>query len=302
MEPALSVRALIALAAPVVLAGCTAGQPGGAPLAPPEPRQWAAACEDWDAWDKPGPPFRIHGDTYYVGTCGISAILVAGDDGHALIDTGTVAGTGHVLANIRRLGFDPADIALLLISHEHFDHVAGTAMVQELSGARLVAADPAADVLSTGMPGERDPQFAIAEQFPAARVDQTIGGAEFVKQGSLSFLHIPTPGHTPGASSWQWRSCEDGQCISIVYADSLSPIGADGYRFSQDRELVEDFRRGLGYLADSDCDLLLTPHPSASAMRTRLEEGTLIDDTACRRYAEGISARLDKRLAEEAGQ
>ena len=75
-----------------------------------KPRAWAAACEDNDEWDKPGPPLRIHGNTYYVGTCGISSILVVSPDGHALIDSGTDKGADIVLANIKALGFDPRDV------------------------------------------------------------------------------------------------------------------------------------------------------------------------------------------------
>lgn len=301
MERALSAKTFLYALPALALASCAATS--AEPVAKaPTASEWVAACEDWDEWDKPGPPFRIHGDTYYVGTCGISAILVTGDDGHALIDTGTVAGTAHVLDNIRKLGFAPADIALLLISHEHFDHVAGTAIVQDLSGARLVATGPAADVLATGLPSEDDPQLGAIDPFPAARVDETIGAVEFVKQGKLSFMQMPTPGHTPGASSWQWISCEDGECVTIVYADSMSPISTDGYRFSEHRDLLDDYRRGIEYLADSDCDLLLTPHPSASGMRKRLESGNLLDKNACRTYADGIGKRLDARLAKEAAE
>ena len=56
-------------------------------------QSFAQACEDWDEWDKPAEPFLIHGNTWYVGTC-ISAILIEGDDGLVLIDTGTAKGSG----------------------------------------------------------------------------------------------------------------------------------------------------------------------------------------------------------------
>src|SRR5215210_9447515 len=62
-----------------------------APLATAGPI-FAGTCEENDDWDKPAPPVRIHGNTYLVGTCGISAILVTGSEGHILIDTGTEAG------------------------------------------------------------------------------------------------------------------------------------------------------------------------------------------------------------------
>ena len=83
------------------------------------------ACEDWDEWDKPAPPFQLLGDTWYVGTCGISAILIIGEDEHVLIDSGVDAAVPLVLDNIRALGLDPRDVGHLLMSHEHFDHVGG---------------------------------------------------------------------------------------------------------------------------------------------------------------------------------
>ena len=61
-------------------------------------------------WDQPAPPVRIHGNTYLVGTCGISAILVTGSDGHVLIDGGTEKGADVVAANIRQLGFRLRDV------------------------------------------------------------------------------------------------------------------------------------------------------------------------------------------------
>ena len=100
---------------------------------------WAATCKDWDEWDKPAPPVRIHANTYLVGTCGISSILITGEDGHVLIDGGTEAGAELIAANIRQLGFKLRDIRFLLISHEHIDHVGGIARLQQLTGATLVA-------------------------------------------------------------------------------------------------------------------------------------------------------------------
>src|SRR5688572_25254023 len=100
--------------------------------------KWAATCGDSTDWDQPAPPVRIHGNTYLVGTCGISAILVTGSEGHVLIDSGTEKGAEIVADNIRQLGFRLRDIKFLLHSHEHHDHVGGIARLQQLTGAVLV--------------------------------------------------------------------------------------------------------------------------------------------------------------------
>ena len=262
--------------------------------------EWVNACADWDEWDKPGPPFRIHGNSWYVGTCGIAAILITGDAGHILIDGGTAAGADLIAANIGALGFRIEDVGILLMSHEHFDHVGGLAELQRRSGAKLIAAPEAAPVMASGKAAENDPQFGMHDPFPAVRVDEVLGDSQTVRLGTLELRAVATPGHTPGALSWHWRSCDDGGCASIVYADSLSPISRENYRFSDHPEYVAAFRAGLNRLSELDCTILLTPHPSASARRDRLaSDAGLVDTGACRSYAASVSERLDARLAEE---
>ncbi len=267
---------------------------------PPEDwRAWTDACEKWDNWNKPAPPFRVHGNSYHVGTCGISAILVTGDDGHVLIDAGTKVGARHVAENVAALGFDMQDVRLLLSSHEHHDHIGGLAELQRRSGAQVVSSQAAAPVLESGEAAPSDPQFGMNEAFEAVPVARIVADGEALRLGELSFTAIATPGHTSGALSWQWESCEASMCETIVYADSLSPVSRDDYRFSDHPERLAAYRTGLDSLAAVDCTLLLTPHPSASGMRDRLERGKLTTDFPCVQYADSIRARLDKRLAEE---
>ncbi len=270
----------------------------------PEFAAWAAQCEDWDDWDKPGPPFRIHGNSYYVGTCGIGAILVSSDSGLMLIDSGTEAGAQAVLANVHALGFDPADIRILLTSHEHYDHVGGMAVLQQTTGAPLFTSQAALEVMRSGHGAASDPQSGM---HPAMRPVVDVTGLAPGQQvrllnDPLVLTSIPTPGHTPGALSWQWESCDGSDCRTIVYADSMSPISADSYRFSDHPEYVQAYREGIARVATLDCDILLTPHPSASGMRDKLLSQDLASGTNCRDYAASITQRLDARLAQEAAQ
>lgn len=292
----------VALCAALALNGCTPEPPAAAQVIARNPSGWVASCADWDEWDTAGPPFRVHGNTYYVGTCGITALLVAGDQGHVLIDGGTEAGAAAVAANIEALGFRLTDVKLLLHSHEHFDHVGGLAELKRRTGARLLASAEAAPVLASGRESADDPQFGMHEPFDAARVDGQVVSGEAVRLGDLTLMPVATPGHTPGALSWQWQSCDGEDCRTIVYADSLSPISSDAYRFSDHPAYVADFREGLFRLAGLDCAILLTPHPSASEMRKRLLAGSLAAEPRCEAYAAGIRSRLDARLAEEAAK
>ncbi len=262
---------------------------------------WASTCKDWDDYNKPAPPVRIHGNTYLVGSCGISSILIVGDQGDILIDGGTQADAGIIASNIRYLGFRPSDIRFILTSHEHFDHVGGIAALQRMSGAQVVTSVPAAGVIASGQPSPDDPQYGVVKPFPPAEVGRTVGDGDEVRLGNLLVTTMTTPGHTPGALSWRWVSCDGGVCRTIVYADSLSPVSNDSYRFSDHPKYLDAYRASIAKIAESPCDIILTPHPSASDMPARLATGKpLLDENGCRAYAAALTKKLDERLAKEA--
>ena len=286
----------------LVCAGCAHAN-ASAPLAPEQNRAaWAATCTDWDEWDKPAPPYQIHGNVYYVGTCGIAAILIVGDAGIVLIDSGTEAGSQVVETNVAALGHSVAEVKALLTSHEHYDHVGGLARLQQLSGAPVYTSADAAPVLRSGKDNPRDPQAGLHDPMaPVAGEVRTVRDSEEITLAGVTITAVATPGHTLGAMSWQWQSCDSAECVTIVFGDSLTAVSSDEYRFTDHPEYVSMFRRGIARLAALDCDLLLTPHPSASNMPARLKgEAPWIDPGACQAYAASVTARLDARLAKEA--
>ena len=301
----MSAKSLLACALATLASACAPPIQRPDPLPEPErvsPQQWASGCTKWDEWDKPAPPYRIHGSTYYVGTCGISAILIAGEQGHVLIDSGTKAGARVVLDNIGKLGFRSNEIASLLHSHEHFDHTGGHALIKQASGAHVVASRRAVEVLRTGESDPQDPQFGMHDAMEPVGVDVVVGDGDTVRSETATLTALATPGHSPGALSWTWQSCDAaGDCLDIVYADSLSPVSSDDYRFADHPDYVAAYRAGLQTLREVDCDLLITPHPSASKMVERAAGGSLVGGMSCSQYADAIEARLDKRLAKERG-
>ena len=316
MGRAMSVRTLLVAALSLAATACAnaTAQPSAdaafAPPsteAPPTPRERVAAfletCEDWDEWDKPAPPFQILGNTWYVGTCGISAILVTSPEGHVLIDSGTESGAEIVLANIEGAGFDPRDVRYLLPSHEHFDHVGGFAKIREATGADVVASSIAAEVLRSGVVNKDDPQAAVLDPMAPVEVARVVSDGAVLKLGDLEFTAHATPGHTPGALSWTWTACsnpgEPPVCRRIAYVDSLSPVSADGYRFSDHPAYVGAFRTSIDRVRALPCDELYTPHPSASGVIGNMRTGKL---ASCTDYAAALTRKLDERLAKEAAQ
>ncbi len=202
----------------------------------------ARDCPDCAKWIQPHKPFRIYGNTYFVGTEGLSSILIASDSGHVLIDGGLPESAPLIKASIEALGFKLTDVKAIVNSHAHFDQAGGIAELQRQSGAQVFALRAAESVLRTGKLAPDDPQFArkSAGVAPVSQVwvvqdDQLLG------QGSVRLRVIATPGHAPGGTSWSWESCEGGNCLTFFYADSLTAVAADKYRFKDHPEVLQAF-------------------------------------------------------------
>lgn len=273
--------------------------------APPAAKTPALVCAADAGWDDPAAPRKIFGNSYYVGTCAISAILITSPEGHVLIDAATAIGAAQILANIRTLGFDPKEVRTIVISHEHWDHAGGLAALQQATGAKVLARAPAAAVLERGKSDRGDPQFLVAEPMAPVPGVQLIADGERVKVGPLELQAHATHGHTPGSTSWTWKSCEGEVCRAMAYADSLTAISDDVFLYTDDAAhpgYLAAFRQTLATVAALPCDILLTPHPGASQIWKRLGPDAtlpLVDSEGCRNYAARGAQGLDDRVAKE---
>lgn len=268
----------------------------------------AEPCANCVEWNKPQPPFRVFGNTYYVGTHALSSVLITSSAGHVLIDGDLQESVPQIVGNIQSLGFRIQDVKLVVNSHVHFDHAGGIAELQRLSGARVVASPWSARVLKKGGIGKGDPQYGILRSINPVRNVSEIRDGESLRVGDIAITTHLTAGHTPGGTSWTWQSCEDTVCHNMVYADSLNPISAPGFRFSDNREYpnaIADFEKSFAFFETMPCEVMITAHPELSglwdrlAARDRGAQDAMVDPGAGRRYAESGREKLRQRLAEE---
>jgi metallo-beta-lactamase class B len=273
--------------------------------------QRATACPSCAEWNAPQRPFRLHGDTYFVGTHGLSAILITSPAGHVLIDGALPESAPLIRANIESLGFRMRDVKLIVNSHAHFDHAGGIAELRRASGARVVASAWSAKVLRQGKSVPDDPQHGILPDYPAVDSVTTFDFDDTLRVGPIAIVPHATPGHTPGGTSWSWRSCDGTRCLDFVYADSQTPVSADGFLYTKSAtypNAIADFARGQATLERLSCDVLVTPHPSASSLWERVAQSgetpakPLVDREGCRRYAATARAAVEQRVAKERGQ
>jgi metallo-beta-lactamase class B len=297
-------KTLLALSYAVALAG---GARADAP--PSDPLLQPVAEKDAAKWLAPQPPLHIYGNTYLVGFHGLSVGLIRTDAGLILIDGALPQGVRAIENNIHELGLDVRDVKLILSTEPHFDHASGLAALARDSGATVISSVAAAPILRSGKPDASDPQFAWLSAYPGVSSVRSVRNGEKIKLGNTIVTARATPGHTAGSMSWIWRSCEERQCLSVVFSASLTPLGAPGYRFSapEHAAALTNFRKTFDIVRTFPCDILLTSHPDASggdekasALAKAQTPNPFVDSDACRAYSDDYRMKLDKRLAEEA--
>ncbi len=263
-------------------------------------------CTHCKEWNVPHKPFKIYGNTYYVGTAELSALLVTSPEGHILLDGALPQSAPLIEANIRKLGFRVEDVKLILNSHAHFDHAGGIARLQRDSGATVVASAHGASVLEDGVIGKDDPQYTPAEEPRIEKVAsvRTVADNEVVRVGDLALTAHMTPGHTLGATTWSWTACEQKRCLDIVYVDSLNAASADSFRYSDSPARVVQFKASIAKVGALQCDIAVAVHPDFTHLMENLarktaRHNTFIDKNGCRDYADDARKRLDARLKSE---
>lgn len=249
-----------------------------------------------DAWRRPVKPFALADHSWYVGTEGLSAILVKTDAGAVLIDGGMPQAADVLLENLRALGVPPDGLKWIVVSHAHADHAGPLAAVKRATGARVAASAEAAALLERG--GSDDIHFADRITFPPLAVDRFLEDGERVEMGDIALTAHVTPGHTPGSASWTWTDTRDGAPLRIAYADSLT---APGYRLignARYPRIVDDYRRSFDVVRGLPCDLLITPHPDFSGWAPGAADPHP-RNVSCAAYADEMSGRFEAELAQQ---
>lgn len=262
----------------------------------------AQTCSQCAEWNIPQKPFSLYGNTFYVGPHGLSSVLITSPKGHVLIDGALAQSAPLIEASIRALGFRVEDIKLIVNTHVHFDHAGGIAELQRVSGARVIASPASAEVLEHGAVSVDDPQYGEVRGIAKVRRVGILTDGEMLQVGPIALTAHLTPGHTPGGTSWTWTSCEGERCLKMVFADSISAISNDTYRFSAHPEVLAGFERDFRFLEAVPCDVLITAHPDASGLWERVGYPMGDDTGQCRELAARGRTGLKERLEKEANR
>lgn len=258
---------------------------------------------DNPSWTAPQKPFRIYGNTWYVGPHGLGVFLITAPTGDILIDGGVPGDAGMIEGNLRALGIDPHHVKWILNTHAHADHAGGIARLAQDTGAQVIANAADAPLLERG--GHDDPEYGDRFPFTPVHVARTVSDGERLHLGNLVLTAHATPGHTKGNTTWTWTSCEDRHCLRMVDVGSLSAPGFKLIDNANYPNIIQDFEHSFAAIAALHCDIPLAPHPEMVdfwkrvAKRTHGDADALLDSGGCRAYATAARAAFEAQLAKQ---
>ena len=244
------------------------------------------------AWTTPIKPFRIADNLYYVGSQDLASYLIVTPQGDVLINSNLETSVPQIRSSVEQLGFRFEDVKILLISHAHFDHDAGSAAIVKETGAKYMVMDGDAPVVESG--GAKDFQYAQQSHYPVAKVDRVLHDGDEVRIGGAVLVAHKTPGHTRGCTTWTLRVSEGGRLLNVVIVGSwnVNP----GYRLVDNKdypEIASDFASTFQTLKALPCDVFLGAHGGYYGMLQKYEKAKskaaknpFIDPEGYRAYVE----------------
>jgi metallo-beta-lactamase class B len=273
-----------------------------------DPALFLQVATESQHWNAPMEPAHVAGPIYFVGTAGLASWLITTSDGLILMNTGMEPSGPMIEASIRKLGFDPKDIQLLLTCHAHVDHVAGHAYIKSISGAKVAIADPEAELLASG--GKIDYFYGGIAGFDYAPVtaDIIFRDGDVLKLGDVAMTAQIMPGHSRGATTWSTNIVVDGIVYYVVFSDGsgINP----GFRVQVDETypgMGDDYRSTLHRLEMLRPDIWLTAHNSYDGFVDKLarskSEGIAawVDPEGYRQFVIGQRAAFEATVNEELG-
>jgi metallo-beta-lactamase class B len=223
----------------------------------------SARADDNPAWLTPIAPFRIADNLYYVGSQDLASYLIVTPKGDILINSSLEASVPLIRHSVEQLGFKFTDIKILLISHAHSDHDAGSAAIITQTGAEYMVMDGDVPVVEDG--GATDFAYGGKQAYPPAKVSRVLHDGERVSLGGAVLTAHKTPGHTRGCTTWTMIVKDHGVARNVVIVGSwnVNP----GFRLVDTKTkpasypgIAADYAHTFDVLRGLPCDIFLGAH------------------------------------------
>jgi metallo-beta-lactamase class B len=260
-------------------------------------------------WTRPFPPFQIAGNLYYVGSEDLAAYLITTPKGDILINSNLTSSPAQIRHSVEALGFHFSAIKILLISHGHFDHAAGSAEILRQTHAKYEVMDGDVPVIESG--GRNDFAFANDKTmwFPPAHVDRVLHDSDTVELGGTVLTAHKTAGHTKGTTTWTMDVSEAGKTLHVVIVGS--PNLLDSYKLVGNKEypqIAQDFREQFAELHALPCDIFLGAHGVYFGLKEKYarwkqgDKDAFVDAAGYQRFVDEHERAFEAALIKQSGQ
>ena len=237
----------------------------------------AARADEHPDWTTPVKPFRIADNLYYVGSRDLASYLVTTPQGDILINSNLTSSPPQIRHEVEQLGLHWSDIKILLISHAHSDHDAGSAEILRETHAKYMVMDGDVPVVESG--GAKDFAYGPKPQYPPAHVDRVLHDNDKVTLGGVTLTAHKTAGHTRGCTTWTLRVHVPGEPASqlrnavIVGSWNVNPgfrlVASHGKPASYPG-IEQDYVHTFAVLNALPCDIFLGAHGEYFDMLAKL--------------------------------
>jgi len=255
-------------------------------------------------WTEPFPAHQVVGNVYYVGSRGLASYLITTPEGHILINSNLESSPALIKESVEKLGFKFSDVKILLISHAHWDHDAGSAGIVKMTGAKYMVMDRDVDVVESG--GKTDFQYADQNTYPAVKVDRVLHDGDTVQLGGTILTAHLTAGHTKGCTTWTLKVNDRGKSYNVVIVGS--PNVNPGYKLVNNQkypQIAADYEHGFQVLKSLPCDIFLGAHGAYYGMEEKfsrlLKAGSnrWVDPEGYKAYVAEREQAFRKKLEEQ---
>jgi metallo-beta-lactamase class B len=224
-------------------------------------------------WTEPFPPHRVIGNVYYVGSRGLASYLITTPEGSILVNSSLEASVPLIRASIEKLGFKFSDVKILVISHAHFDHCAGSFLVKELTGAKYMVMEPDVQEIENGGKGNFQYGQTPSALFKPVKVDRVLHDGDEVKLGDVVMVAHLTPGHTKGCTTWTMKVKDAGKTYDVVIVGS--PNVNPGYKLVNNAlypQIASEYEKMFRVLRSLPCDVFLGAHGNYYGMEKKFAQ------------------------------
>ena len=257
-------------------------------------------------WTQPFPSFEIAPNLYWVGSQDLASYLISTPRGLILINSSLTTSVPLIRKSVESLGFHFRDIKILLISHSHYDHCAGSAAIIKLTGAKYYVMDGDVSVVQSG--GRTDFQYGSnrSQHYPPAHVDRVLHDGSIVSLGGVTLTAHLTPGHTRGTTTWTMDETENGRLLHVVIVGS--PNVNPGYRLVGNKtypQIASDYKRGFAVLDKLPCDIFLGAHGAYFDLKEKYprwkagEHDAFVDPAGYKAYIADRERAFEAELARQ---